>query len=540
MEFDRDSIKQEQIARTYLERGRQQNDTIKMARAYDRLARIFIPKKNIAFADSVIDLTAKMDHIAYPGIGYILKAYEYGKLQDIKNEFDNYMMAYEMAKKNGNISHELYVLDQLIILQLFWGDKQDALNRQHQRHSLLISEDYYELLKQNTRTSLQHRLDEVYNNELLGSYRTYVLCYFYSDDFDRTEQNLAEMKELLKSGNSMQDYYADSLWVEQVEAELHLSKNEYSLAASKSGELLENHYLELTPGEVKNLLRIQGTALNSLGDKKLAIRKLLKADSIASSVGDQYHPLDDRRLYDELYNIFIAEKNLESAIYYLDKIIFLEEEKEHSIRYFEPALLRDMEIPALLASKEKLIRDLESGQKRRLYLQRITAGLLALSVIVGFLYFKRQKAYKARFLRILEESGSKHRDSKTVMLSSTITQEIMAGLDQFELREGYRDSGLSLNGLAKELDTNSNYLSRVINFKFEKNFSQYLHDLRVEYAKERLLKDEKFRRYTIRAIAEESGYNSVESFSRAFYKRLGIYPSFYVRSLNKKKATPGE
>ncbi len=42
-----DSIKAEKVARTYLNRARAQEDTIKMARGYDRLARIFhLKKKN--------------------------------------------------------------------------------------------------------------------------------------------------------------------------------------------------------------------------------------------------------------------------------------------------------------------------------------------------------------------------------------------------------------------------------------------------------------------------------------------------------------
>ncbi|MFT5077366.1 MAG: hypothetical protein ACI9D4_001258, partial [Polaribacter sp.] len=49
VEFD--SIRAEKVARTYLNRARKEQDTIKMARGYDRLARIFHPQKNIQFAD---------------------------------------------------------------------------------------------------------------------------------------------------------------------------------------------------------------------------------------------------------------------------------------------------------------------------------------------------------------------------------------------------------------------------------------------------------------------------------------------------------
>ena len=72
-EAEEDSIMQEIVASAYLERGRKEKDTIKMARAYDRLARLFHPQKNIMFADSIIYLNEKLSHITYPIMGYMLK-----------------------------------------------------------------------------------------------------------------------------------------------------------------------------------------------------------------------------------------------------------------------------------------------------------------------------------------------------------------------------------------------------------------------------------------------------------------------------------
>ena len=79
-----DSIALEKIARTYFDRARKQKDTIKMARGYDRLARTFHPEKNIAFADSVINLTKNFEHRTYPAMGYFLKAYSLKRSSNVK------------------------------------------------------------------------------------------------------------------------------------------------------------------------------------------------------------------------------------------------------------------------------------------------------------------------------------------------------------------------------------------------------------------------------------------------------------------------
>ena len=95
-----DSIKAEIVARTYLKRGQNEGDTIKMARGYDRLARIFHPEKNIQFADSVIELTKNLNHKTYPAMGYILKGYEYNYIGDLVLATKNQLKAYNLALKN--------------------------------------------------------------------------------------------------------------------------------------------------------------------------------------------------------------------------------------------------------------------------------------------------------------------------------------------------------------------------------------------------------------------------------------------------------
>ena len=90
-----------------------------------------------------------------------------------------------------------------------------------------------------------------------------------------------------------------------------------------------------------------------------------------------------------------------------------------------------------------------------------------------------------------------------------------------------------MHNLSKSLSTNSNYLSKIINFYKGKNFSSYISDLRIDYCVEKLKTDEIFIKYSIKAIAFDIGFNNTESFSKAFYKKTGIYPSFFIKELEK-------
>jgi len=71
----------------------------------------------------------------------------------------------------------------------------------------------------------------------------------------------------------------------------------------------------------------------------------------------------------------------------------------------------------------------------------------------------------------------------------------------------------------------------IINHHKEKNFSNYLNDLRIEYVIKELKTNIVLRKYTIEALANEIGFNSSESFSKAFYRKTGIYPSYYIKRL---------
>lgn len=111
--------------------------------------------------------------------------------------------------------------------------------------------------------------------------------------------------------------------------------------------------------------------------------------------------------------------------------------------------------------------------------------------------------------------------------------DILNNLKVFEENNSFINNNITLNNLSKDLKTNSSYLSKVINQYKNNTFSNYINDLRIEYAINELKQNPQFRNYTIKAISEEVGFNNAESFSKAFYKKNQIYPSFFIKQLNK-------
>jgi YesN/AraC family two-component response regulator len=154
-------------------------------------------------------------------------------------------------------------------------------------------------------------------------------------------------------------------------------------------------------------------------------------------------------------------------------------------------------------------------------------------------YILKQTTYKKRYLELTErmnvEPGVIVLSKKNgINISQEVIADILERLERFESTNKYLQQQISLHSLAKQLKTNPNYLSRVINLKRGKNFSQYLNDLRIDYAIEALRINTTFRKYSIKAIAAECGYKNATSFSRAFYRHTGFYPSFYLKQLEKE------
>ncbi|QHI36978.1 hypothetical protein IMCC3317_23490 [Kordia antarctica] len=74
----------------------------------------------------------------------------------------------------------------------------------------------------------------------------------------------------------------------------------------------------------------------------------------------------------------------------------------------------------------------------------------------------------------------KEKKRKSFIDKDTLNQ-ILKSLDEFEKNNFFLTPKLTLNSFAKDLDTNSKYLSIVINDYKSQTFKNYVNNLRIEY-----------------------------------------------------------
>lgn len=172
-----------------------------------------------------------------------------------------------------------------------------------------------------------------------------------------------------------------------------------------------------------------------------------------------------------------------------------------------------------------------------------------LVLLVGFLYHthrkkKRNKQFAAgqsptqNRMGALEVQYAKP-TPKAFAIKEHVVLLILKRLDQFESKNGFLMHKLTLARLAKKMKTNPNYLARIIKQHRGKEFNQYINDLRISYLIT-MLDTNKYRNYTITALANELGFGSTKSFNQAFYKSKGIRYADFIYDLRKNTNTEND
>ena len=104
----------------------------------------------------------------------------------------------------------------------------------------------------------------------------------------------------------------------------------------------------------------------------------------------------------------------------------------------------------------------------------------------------------------------------------------------------WRREGLTIGGVAQELEVPEHRLRRLINQRLDhRNFADFVNSYRIEAAKARLA-DPQAARTTVAAIAFEVGYGSLGPFNRAFRLATGNTPTEWRRQALSHSPDPNE
>ncbi|MBN1927099.1 MAG: helix-turn-helix domain-containing protein [Prolixibacteraceae bacterium] len=155
-------------------------------------------------------------------------------------------------------------------------------------------------------------------------------------------------------------------------------------------------------------------------------------------------------------------------------------------------------------------------------------------LLMAFMY----GAYRQNEFAYLTETHKKADDDKLLntntqfKLSPEMSRIIRQNLDRLAKEEKfYTQRNLTLQELAKNLNTNKNIVSQYINQNLNQNFYGYINSLRVEEAK-KLLSQNELEKYSLEGIGYMAGFNSKTTFNTVFKEQTGMSPSEYKKRMS--------
>ena len=96
------------------------------------------------------------------------------------------------------------------------------------------------------------------------------------------------------------------------------------------------------------------------------------------------------------------------------------------------------------------------------------------------------------------------------------------------MEKKYKDKDYSAKQLARDLGTNTRYVSAVVNVKFRMNYTSFINKFRIEEAMT-LLTDKRYSACNMEEISDMVGFSNRQSFYAAFYRMTGITPRQYKK-----------
>ncbi|ROI06890.1 AraC family transcriptional regulator [Chryseobacterium sp. G0240] len=287
---------------------------------------------------------------------------------------------------------------------------------------------------------------------------------------------------------------------------------------------------------------LQGFVFNGLGmlslkkkDWKQAKESLEKAKKIAET-------LNNRELRQQVYF------NLSE---YYDNTGKPELASQYYKKYIEISNLITKEIQELVnESYSKLNSSNEMYSQRSLLKSFIILLLFVLSIGLVIFFNLREQKQRKRFSEIIEMTKkNSEMNAKSVLLSdqeskekkkddSPMTSEkevhLLKSLEKFEKSNLFNDKNMSLSHLASKLNTNTRYLSYIINTHKGEEFKTYINRLRINYIIIKLTNEDIYRQYKISVLADECGFSSHSKFTAVFKNFTGLSPSLFIKYLDEK------
>jgi AraC-like DNA-binding protein len=533
--FDNVGNPKKQILYTnaYMTKATRENNNIRKAKANYQIALFYYKSdknKAIQYLDSVIKYSKGTNDKFFPTAAYCEKA-DFLKSQF---KFKEAMTNYNLAEKNALLTN----IDYYYRVREYIGiTKSEDLGEYNE--ALEIYKECYNYYKTKDFRTEKYALD--FQNIIFGMADCYKSLQ-YTDS--TTFYNKLGYNESTFTHNDPLKY----IFILNEGANQVYKKN-YNRAIDSINKALSKIISYNDTGNTLAAYFYLGMAYDGLGKKENAAKNYLKVDSLYMKTKEISAEFTNG--YPYLITYYKNKGDKENQLKYITKYMVIDSILQKKYRNLNKLVLNEYDIPRLVSQKENLIVSLKKDKTKSYWeIGILAAGIMTISIL-GVYQRHLKKRYRSRFEEIMQENmtalaeedqGNAEKEIKifntkneNIGIGEELIRQILERLKIFEKEKGYLESNLTIQSLSITFETNTKYLSKIVNTYRNKTFIQYINDLRVENALNSLKENVKLRKYTIQALALEFGFNNAESFSAAFYKKTGIKPAYFIKQFEESK-----
>ncbi len=499
------------LTEVHILKAKKEANALELANGYYYRTIIEEPELAIAYSDSIILLTEESDHPKYPTFGYILKAIIFYDKGDYNLALQNYLIAYNLAVEKMNLEDQITCSMAIAAIRNLNGQPHAAadiytralkLLRQNDNDNIDYTRDYMMLMYNLTLAHLRlSQLDSARHYYNAGLHKAILM------------KDSMEYRDFVLVGAQL-DYY------------------ERNFQNSRDTLLRYTHLLDGNKKAMK--LYYLGKIAQQTGDNALAISYFQQIDSIVTVTNKPFDKIKD--VYQQLVMHYSLSGDQHREIAAIEKLIYYDSLMTNEQKGIIQQATLAYDLPFLKQQKKRAEEKLKAKGVLILVL-----GILAfLGLLAGIYFYIRARNTKIKVNRLLEGTN-KHKSpagrsvEHSTMVPKEIRDDLLEKLEDFEKSEYYLSKDLDMSQLAQQMETNTTYLSMIVNHYKGMSFPNYLKDLKITYAIERLSEDPELLKYNYQGLADTFGFKTGESFSKAFYAKTGVYPSKLLKELKNRE-----
>ncbi|MDR0193593.1 MAG: helix-turn-helix domain-containing protein [Myroides sp.] len=520
------------LLKEYIAKAKREDNREELLQGYRNIM-LNLPKEEaVVYSDSLLQLAFNSKKDIEIATAYQSIATLYYTFKDYKSSLEASLLAEEYVLKTDNTYNLYKIRNSIARVKYFIGDTKEALK------IFIQAEEYYA-----NQNGINNQLGQ------LNSIIAISKCFIELNDWDNTHRyNQKGLTLSTLIDNTEERAYWENYFL-LLEGIYYFHQNDFITAQKMLNQSL-NMFIQEQDEINRHIIYLYlGKICWEQKQHDKAIEYFKKVSNLFIQKKQTNNTL--REAFTLLIEYYKEEKNLEQQLVYTNQLIDVDRLLNSQYKVLENKIRSEHDSRKILETKKQLEEQIKQQETKSKVLTIASISLIILTL--GYFVWNKKKTKKTLHAQsditiprvkedeelenefVINEEIALEEDTISVddlNINENIIAEILQKLEQFENDKLYLKQNITLKVLAEEWDTNTSYLSKIINTYKKNNFKQYLNDLRIDYAVEKLKESNNLRSYKTDALAEYFGFNNVRSFTDAFHIRKGIKLSSYIKEFS--------